>query len=208
MDDSDNAMDEDEIINYQQEDEFYNLTNCTLQELPLIMDQHGFIYYITLEVGVCHIKEGNPKDPVFENHFSIFQLTANKILSFQNNLHTFYLMDDQHIIYKLQRNKTDRQLSVLEEMTMNEIVRQDYNPIGFESFILDQHYSILKSKIFYFYQADDNPFPEGILETEELTGEPGVDDKKEYMRGPFKIQGSNRFYTVFRGAKTKYKPTI
>lgn len=63
-------------------------------------------------------------------------------------------------------------------MTMNEIVRSDYNPVDFESFILDQHFSILKSKIFYFYEKDNNPFPEGILNTEELTGETGDEDKK------------------------------
>ena len=108
LEDSDNDAEDDEIITYKKLDEFQNLTNCELQENLMIMDQHGFIYYITHKVGVCHIMEGNPKDPILENHFSIFQLTADKILSFSNNLHFFYLMDDRHVIYKLSRNKTDR----------------------------------------------------------------------------------------------------
>lgn len=147
--------------------------------------------------------EGNPRDPYIQHHQQIFNLKTKKCLAFSLKDGSFYLMNDSYIIYKLTRNTNDRQLEISNELTMKEIQRFDYTPGDFDSYVLDEKYSVFKSKIFYFYNNGKDPFPEGIFEAEDLIEEERTKAKKEYIRGPFVLRGSNRFYDVFR--QNKYK---
>jgi hypothetical protein len=81
-------------------------------------------------------------------------------------------MDEEHTTRKLSRNENQRMLSLKNEMKLKEIQRLDYTPHKFDSVILREFYSIFGSKIFYFYDIDGEPFPQGILEAEEMTPKP------------------------------------
>lgn len=84
-------------------------------------------------------------------------------------------------------------------MKLKEIQRLDYVPKKFDNIILRNRYSVFKSKIFYFYDADGNPYPQGILETEDLWK--GIENypNSHYLEGPVRFQGSNRFFITYRG---------
>jgi hypothetical protein len=68
---------------------------------------------------------------------------------------------------------------------MKDIQRFDYIPGDFDNFILDEKYSVFKTKIFYFQSLGNETFPDGILEAEDLLDEERVKVKKEYTRGPY-----------------------
>jgi len=57
---------------------------------------------------------------------------------------------------------------MVNEMKLKEIQRLDYTPHKFENSIVREFYAIYRSKIFYFYDIDGEPFPQGILEAEDL----------------------------------------
>lgn len=57
--------------------------------------------------------------------------------------------------------------------------------------------------MFYFYDETDDPFPEGILESDELVEIDRTQAAKTFFRGPFTFSGSNRFYECFRQNKFK-----
>ena len=107
-------------------------------------------------------------------------------------------MDNNYVVYKLTRNINDRQLQISNELTMKDIQRFDYTPGDFDCFLLDEKYSVFKSKIFYFFNRGKNIFPDGILEAEDLIEEERTKVKKEYNRGPYQFKGTFRFYNVFR----------
>jgi hypothetical protein len=52
--------------------------------------------------------------------------------------------------------------------------------------------------MFYFYDVLDDPFPEGILESDELIEDDRTQAARKYIRGPFTFTGANRFYNVYR----------
>ena len=69
VEDSDNAMEEDEIVAKDDKmDEFDQLTNSVFVKLSLIQDDRGFIYYVTLSNGQVKVIEGNPRDPYIQHH--------------------------------------------------------------------------------------------------------------------------------------------
>lgn len=75
-------------------------------------------------------------------------------------------MDDNHIVYKLVRSKSSRELFIEAEMHMREIQRLELRPRPFEDIILRERYVLFRSKIYFFYNAKVGPWPEGMLEPE------------------------------------------
>mgnify|MGYP006089676223 CR=1 FL=1 len=64
-------------------------------------------------------------------------------------------------------------------------------------------YALQGNKIFYLYDYSDDPFPEGIMESEDIFE---LLDKKSgaisrYIKGPTEIQGSMRFFNVYQKKK-------
>lgn len=199
VEDSDNAMEEDEIVAKEDKmDEFDKLTNSVFVKLPLIQDNRGFIYYVTLSKGQVKLIEGNPRDPYIQHHQCIFTLKSKKCLGFSLENGYFYLMSDEYIIYKLTRNTNDRKLTISSERTMKDTEMLYYTPGDFENSILDEKYSVFQSKIYYFFDNGSEPFPDRIFEAEELIEEEKTKTLKEHLRGPFVLTGSNTFYCVFR----------
>ena len=54
----------------------------TFEQVKMIMSERDFIYYVTKKNGKCFIMEGNPRDQYIEHHEAIFQLKAERCLSF------------------------------------------------------------------------------------------------------------------------------
>lgn len=124
--------------------------------------------------------EGNPKDPYLKKHKNIFNIKTRNCLAFSGNGDKFQLMDDNHIVYLLQRfrNQGQRELNIYQESTLKEIQQLEYKPELFDNIILEEKYSIFKSKAFYFYNSSKEPYPQGVFEAEELLEE-NKDQAKE-----------------------------
>ena len=58
------------------------------------------------------------------------------------NKDTFFFMDDQLIVYMLKRNDSDRNLTILKELTMREVQKLDFKPVHFDNVILSEKYVI------------------------------------------------------------------
>ena len=163
------------------------------------------MYYIIQKNGESTILEGNPKDPYQEHHVSIYDLKVNKIMAFNGDGDNFQLMDSNYVVYNLsrQRNNGERRLTLINEQTLKDIQQLEYIPEDYDPQYLSNRYSIFRSKIFYFHPALGDPFPEGIMEAEDLIDKKSEksDGKQYWMRGPFKFEGSNRFYNVYRQNK-------
>ena len=146
--------------------------------------------------------EGNPRDQKIKKHEAIYTLKAEKCLAFSvDGADQFYFMYETHLVYKLSRNENNRSLSFEKELTMKEIQRLDFTPGAFESIILNDKYSIQGSKIFYLYDAGDEPFPEGIFEAEELVEEDRTKQRYSFSTGPISMRASNRFFNVYQQGK-------
>jgi hypothetical protein len=128
--------------------------------------------------------EGNPKDPYIKHHQIIFSIKSGKIMSFGYSVGSFYIMDEEHTTRKLSRNENQRMLSLKNEMKLKEIQRLDYTPNKFDSVILREFYSVFGNKIFYFYDIDGEPFPQGILEAEDLHPHKKQIESIKYQKGP------------------------
>ena len=104
-------------------------------------------------------------------------------------------MDDQHMIYKLERNLNNRNLKIIHIFTIREIQRLEFVPEPFEQIIMREKYSIFNSKIFYHYDIDQGPQPDGILEAESL-----FQDKNEYLfqNGSIMIGGTSQFINFYK----------
>lgn len=73
IEDSDQSENADEVDT--QDKDYINLKKkVTYENIPLIQDAQGFIYYLIHKDGQILILEGNPKDPYEKNHFCIFEL--------------------------------------------------------------------------------------------------------------------------------------
>jgi hypothetical protein len=59
-------------------------------------------------------------------------------------------------------------------------------------------YAIQGNKIFYFYDQLDGPFPEGILESEDIVEVNRSKPISKHITGPFAIQGSKRVFNVYQ----------
>ena len=74
---------------------------------------------------------------------------------------------------------------------------------------MNQRYVIQGSKIFYLYDCDKEPFPEGIFESEELLEDKNRSKPKfDYIKGPFLSKGSNKFFNIYRINKFKAKISL
>lgn len=105
-------------------------------------------------------------------------------------------MDKDHNVYLLERDSNSRELFITQESTMKQILRLDFKPSPFDTVILAKNYSIFNSKIFYLYNQEDDPFPEGIFEAEEL-----MEEKGDLIKGTYRIRASNKIYCVYRNNK-------
>ena len=65
--------------------------------------------------------------------------------------------------------------------------------MDFKKCILTKDYMIRGSKLYYLYK--DEPYPDGIMDTEELLEEDNDEDEQieeiQLIRGPIKFSGSN-----------------
>ena len=112
-------------------------------------------------------------------------------------------MDSDYNIHNLKRNrnKGERQLHKVNESKLKLIQTLEYLPKDFDEQWITRDYAIFKSKIFYFYDSLKEPYPDGIMDAEDLIDnqlQAENKDKSTWLRGPFKFEGSNRFYNVYR----------
>lgn len=168
------------------------------EKLIMQSDSKGFIYYIVNRNNESHIMEGNPRDPRQKNHYPIFSIKTTKLLAFAHEEGVFYIMDPKHVVYKLTRSENQRQLNIEKETTLKEIQKLDFKPKDHSTLILRDNYSVLLSKIYYFFDVEANPWPTGIMEAEQLISEEGLRETVSLVKGPIQFQGSNRFYNAFR----------
>jgi hypothetical protein len=85
----------------------------------------------------------------------------------------------------LRRNENNRNLTQVTELTLKEIQRSDFRPKQFDSTILRQNYAVQGRQLFFLYDCSDEPFIEGILDSEDLITEDVHTTKLDYVRGPF-----------------------
>lgn len=143
-----------------------------MEMLNMIQDTKGFIYYITHLHGESQIMEGNPLDPYVKNHQCIYKIKTERCLAFTcENDQKFYLMDQNHLVHKLVRSKNNRWLHPEKEVTLKEIQRYDFTPEEYDNSLVEGKYCVYRSKMFYFYNILDDPFPVGIFEADTLIDE-------------------------------------
>ena len=106
------------------------------------------------------------------------------------------------------RNINNRSLILEKELTMKEIQRLDFNPVAFDSVIMNEKYAIQGTKIFYLYDLFGDQFPEGIFEAEDLVAEDKTKPKLIYNKGPTCMQGSHRFFNIYQHDKFTSKIRI
>ena len=80
-------------------------------------------------------------------------------------------MDQDFIVYHMKRNISNRKLSLIGELTLKEIQTLDFKPRDFDPILMNNRYVVQGNKIFYFYDNQEEPYPEGILESEDLVVE-------------------------------------
>ena len=61
--------------------------------------------------------------------------------------------------------------------------------------IIREKYSIYNSKIYFHYNKDMGPYPDGILESESLLNK---DDSSLYLKGSIMIRGSNQYLNLYK----------
>lgn len=147
---------------------------------------------------MSHIMEGNPREPKMANHQSIFSVKAQKCLAFTvEGNDTFYFMDENFIVLKLSRSLSNRSLHVEKELTIKEIFTLDFKISEFNKVVMNDKYAIQGNKIFYMYETNDDEFPEGILESEDIVVEKRAQPKSNHLYGPFVIQGSKKVFNIY-----------
>jgi hypothetical protein len=73
---------------------------------------------------------------------------------------------------------------------------------------MNEKYAIQGNKIFYFYETNEEPFPEGILESEDIVVERRGMPKSKHVYGPYPIQGSDKLFNIYQINKFKSHITI
>jgi hypothetical protein len=51
--------------------------------------------------------------------------------------------------------------------------------------------------MFYLYDCSEEPFPEGIMESEDIVVEKRGKPVSKYLKGPIPILGSKRFFNIY-----------
>ena len=77
-------------------------------------------------------------------------------------------MDDCFVVYQLQRNQNNRNLFLEKELIMKEIHTIDFKPKAFDTTIICNNYAIQGKRIFYLYDISEEPYPDGVFESEDL----------------------------------------
>ena len=75
-------------------------------------------------------------------------------------------------------------------MNMKEIQKLELTPKPYDNIILRERYTLFRSKIYFFYNTEVGPWPEGMLEPEQLL-ENMEENKMLPVKGPIPIRGSN-----------------
>ena len=115
----------------------------TFEQVRMIMNDRDFIYYVTKLNGICQIKEANPRDPYIENHETIMEIKADKCLALTlDQDDKFYFMDDNYVVYMLERGENNRQLSLYKEFTMKEMQTLDFRPSDFDNVLMTSKYVV------------------------------------------------------------------
>lgn len=162
------------------------------------MNDRDFIYYVTKKNGICQIKEANPRDPYIENHEIIMEIKAEKCLALTTDAKgDFYFMDENFIVSALTRGENNRQLHLKKEITMKEMQTLDFKPRPFDDILMNSQYAAQGNKLFYLFDCSSDPFPEGIMESEDIVVEKRGKPKSKYIKGPIPIGGSRRFFNIY-----------
>ena len=136
----------------------------------MIQDIHGHIYYVTMYDGQCTIWEINPKADA--SHIPIYEIKSEECLGFSmghnvDTLESFYFMDDNKVVNKLERMKERRNLEEVCDFNIKDKELTNFTEMKqFSSLILSDKFVIQESKIFYLY--NEHPFETGILDMEDL----------------------------------------
>lgn len=154
-----------------EEEDYFN--KVSIEEVPMIQNSMDYIFYVVKKNSLCHIMEGNPRDPNLDNHSSIFKIKAEKCLALTMNEseQTFFFMDENKLIQMLKSNENSRHLQRVRELAIVELQRLDYKPGPYEAQIISDKYAIYGSKIFYLYDVSVGRYPNGLLEYEDLIEE-------------------------------------
>ena len=67
--------------------------------------------------------------------------------------------------------------------------------------IIREKYSIYNSKIYFHYNKDMGPYPDGILESESLLNK---DDSSLYLKGSIMIKGSNQYLNMYKDKTNQF----
>jgi hypothetical protein len=70
----------------------------------------------------------------------------------------------------LKRCETSRELGIETELRVKEMNRVYFGPSPFSTVILREMYALKASKILYLYDYRQPPYPDGILEAEDVLG--------------------------------------
>jgi hypothetical protein len=86
----------------------------------------------------------------------------------------------------------------VKELNIKEVSLPDFGDHEFEPIVITEKYILSSGKIFYLYQ--DDPMPQGIMETEDLVRMDGLDKCQNVIRfkGPIGFTGSNQFLNVYK----------
>lgn len=112
-------------------------------------------------------------------------------------------MDESNAIHVLNRFNNSRDLRFGYALNIKEVSRPDIVYRDFQPNILTDHYYIQGSSIFYLYK--DDPYEDGIMETENLLEDDEEDgiEPKTPRRGPIPFTGSNCFVCTHTVGKFK-----
>ena len=133
--------------------------------------------------------EINPRDSQLRNHRSIADFKADNCLGLDTDGSNFFVIDEEKSVHFFKRKNNYRDLEFRGELSIKEFSRQDVVKIDFKKCIITENYLIYGSKLFYLYK--DEPYPDGIMDTEELLEEDNDEDEQieeiKMIRGPIKF---------------------
>tara|TARA_B110000285_G_C14863317_1_gene485613 strand:+ start:179 stop:457 length:279 start_codon:yes stop_codon:yes gene_type:complete len=91
---------------------------------------------------------------------------------------------------------------------MKEMQTLDFRPIDFDDILMTNKYAAQGNKFFYLFDNTEEPFPEGIMESEDIVVEQRGKPKSKYIKGPLVVGGSKRFYNIYQVKKFVSHMTI
>lgn len=59
----------------------------------MIKDDYDYLFYVVKKNNEMLIMEGNPRDPVIQNHYPVFNIKIKKCIAFAMLDNTFFFMD-------------------------------------------------------------------------------------------------------------------